>query len=159
MRLLHKISLFVAILLLTTSCSWARLAKLGDQVEVLQIERVELKGFTAIQVVVELRNDSKYEIAMEGATVTLYSDGEKLATLSQVGSAVAAIESKQSIKTLWRIENIDPMAMLSLSSRIAKRDMTGVTIDYSAELSAGKIKRTISAEGVDITKFIAIFAS
>lgn len=149
----------MVVMLATTSCGMAKLLRLSNQVDLIRIEKCELKGLTALQLVAEVRNDSKYDIEMESGVIELLSEGQRVATLIQVGVVKSAATSHESIKSLWKISDVDPFTMMMLSSKIANGSLDGLSVNYSATLSADKISHTISGKEVDIKKLLAIFAS
>ncbi len=158
-HILHRLALVLALILLGTSCGVAKLARLGNQIELIAVEKIELKGLTGLQIKVEIRNDSQHEVAMNGGVITLFMEGQKVATLTQVSEARSLPSTTQSVTSIWKITDVEPLTLLMLSGRLVQRDFSEMTINYSAELSYGKFSRQISGEGVDITKFISIFAS
>ncbi len=153
----HTFLAAITALLLTTSCSLTRLAKLGKQVEVLRVEKVEFKGLTGLVVAVEIRNDSPLDITMNDGVIKLFIDDNSIATLVQVGVAESKSKSTHSIKTTWRIENINPISMFALTSLISQNDYSSLSINYSAELSAGSTKRQVADEGVKLARFMSEF--
>ncbi len=148
--------LFFALLALmfATSCSFT---KLEEQVEIKSLEGVSLKGFTAVELSVVVANDSRYRLMMDRAELELFMGGKPLMQLKQVGESVAEGRTDGVVSSLWRIEGVDPMTMLSQSSRLIKGDFKGVTLNYRARLSAGKLHRSLEGEGVDLEKFMTIF--
>lgn len=154
-RNIRRIALTIAALaIITTSYALLRIARIGDQVKVLNIEKVELKGLTGLLVAVEIDNESPFDITMNNASATLKIDGKKSATLTQVEPHSSVSGRRETISTLWRISNIDPFALMLLSSKILQQDYSAMTIDFSADLTAGSHTKTLTGEDVDISQFV-----
>ncbi len=133
------------------------MGRLEDQIEVKSLEEVSLKGLTAAELSVVVKNDSRYRLKMTGAEVEIFMRGERLMSLEQVGESVAEGRSEGVVKTLWRIGGANPLTMLSYSSRLMKGEFEGMTLNYRAQLSANGIGRKVEGEGVNMKQFMGIF--
>lgn len=150
---IRTIAMAVAFIMVSTS---SIAAKSADQIEVLSIEKIEMKGLTEIQLTFEVRNNSKQDMVMDDCSVTLKLEGDKIATLTQVAEARAEARTTKKIATLWRIENIEGMNVMMLALRVSQNNLEGMSVDISTQLSSGKSKLTIAASDVDITKYAAM---
>ncbi len=152
-----RLLLLGIILLLGLSCAEAMsasMAKLGRQIEVIEIGKIEMKGFTGLQIVVEVKNNSPYDITLSGAKGTLRIGDQRIGDLEQVEVVTTHSAKQESIPTVWRFANVDPMSLLMLGSKVAMSDFSGIVVDYTATLSNGKSSREVSDKDVDISKFI-----
>ncbi len=158
-KLKNIIVCIVALIAMAMSgCMPIQMARLADNVDIIGVEQIELKGLTGLMIDVKVSNNSRLDISMNRASLTIIKGGEAIATLSQVGEATSLARTTESVSTVWRIESVNPLSLLSLSGRILNRDFSGITVDYSADLSAGKISRSISGKDVDLTNLMVIFA-
>ncbi len=130
------------------------MAKFGRQIEVVEIEKVEMKGFTGLQVILLVENRSKLDISLSNAAATLLIGSQPIGRLEQVEPAISHSSKRESIPTLWKFVDIDPMSLLALGSKIAQSDYSDITVDYSAVLSADKISIEVADKGVKVDKFI-----
>ncbi|MFI3248329.1 MAG: hypothetical protein R3Y39_04290 [Rikenellaceae bacterium] len=155
MRLLK--SILVAVLALAV-CSSCGLSKIAQQVEVEGFSKLDLKGMTGLQAAARVTNDSRYDIQMSEAEVTLYHNAKRAVTLTQVGEAISTAETRADVETLWKISGVDPRSISSFVSLLSDRELENMTISYSAKFSVKGLNKRISQENVELQKFMAIFA-
>ncbi len=148
----------VAIIMITTSCGLAKFSDVARNLRFEEISSIQLKGFTGIEIKAAVSNDSSSRISMSDGVVTLYDGDSSIATLTQVGEASIEAESSGEVATIWKIEGIDPMALLRLTSRISRSEYENMSIGYSADLKADNRGKKVSGKRVDIAKILSTFA-
>lgn len=149
-------ALFALIVALSfASCG---VSKIEDQLTFGAVESVELKGLTGLKIGLEFKNDSRYNLALNEGVVKLNSDGRQVASLTQIGEAVACKKSRGVVTSLWRISGLNPIAMLTLVTRIQSGDVEDLRVEYSARISANGLSKRISQEEIDIREFVNKFA-
>ncbi len=152
--------LTLALILLAIGSTMAMMVvmtKVSKQVKVVGIERIELKGMSAILIVVDIDNGSNYDLTMSDASADLMLEGRKIGSIEQVEPITSYSMKRESVRSLWRLQNIDPMTMLLLSGKILQNDFTGLTMDYRSVVQAGKYSHDFVDTDVDISKFLTIF--
>lgn len=157
-RAATKIAIVIVMVMVATSCTYTQLSKASRDMQIVDITKVEIKGMSGLMVEVILRNDSKYMVTMEEATLALSLDGKAAANVSLVKSVESPAMSRERIKLLWRIESVKSAAIFSLGSKLSQRDLSGISIDINASLSTGGKPRTISRKNVDIEKLMTSLA-
>ncbi len=130
------------------------MAKLGRQIEVIEVEKIEMKGFTGLQAILLVENRSKLDISLNNASATLLVGTQPIGRIEQVEPAISHSSKRESIPTLWKFVDIDPMSLFALASKIAQSDYSDLSVDYSAVLSADKISIEVSDKGVKVDKFM-----
>ncbi|MFI3304956.1 MAG: hypothetical protein R3Y68_00410 [Rikenellaceae bacterium] len=157
-----KLLLTLALLLLTlgsTTAMMVVMTKVSKQIKVIGIDRIELKGMSAIQIVVEIDNGSNYDLTMSEASADIMHDGRKIGQLEQVEPITAYAMKRESVKSLWRLKEVDPVTLLLLSGKILQNDFSDLRMNYRSVIQAGKYSHDFVDEDVDISKFLAIFSS
>ncbi|MFI3304195.1 MAG: hypothetical protein SNF68_01775 [Rikenellaceae bacterium] len=155
-----KILLLATLILIAVGSSMAMMvtmSRVSSQVKVLGIDKIEIKGLSGVQITVEIENSSKYDLTMSDAFADLKVNGDKIATMRQVDPATSHSQKRESIVTLWRLDDINPMSLLMLSSQIAKNDFSSLTMDYESVIQAGRYTHNFSDEEVEISKFLTMF--
>lgn len=155
---MNRLVYVVLALMFAVSSAVAKSSDVVKMIEFIKIEKFELKGVEQIDLTAEVKNNSKFDVAMEGGRIELILSGKVVAKLIQNGRIHSAAGEHQSISTSWRIEDVDPFTMLMLTAKISQNDFTGLSANYEATLSAGKNSVTISGKEVEIKELIAIFA-
>ncbi len=155
-RLLLTFS-FVLLAVGSTMAMMVVMSKVSKQVKVMGIEEVELKGFSSIQIVVDIDNGSNYDLEMIDASADIMLEGDKVGTLKQANRIVAKANSRELVKSLWRLENVDPMTLLMLSGKVLASDYSALTMNYQSVVKAGRYTHNFVDEDVDISKFLTIF--
>ncbi len=158
MRVFRAIKRVAFAILLSVALMSCGMSKIEDQVEVGALESISLKGLTALELTFGLKNESKYRLEMSEGVIEVYIEGKHLMQLTQVGESVAEPRSEGSVETMWKIGGVDPLTMLAQSKRLASRDFSGMTVDFSAKVKANGVGKTISGKGVELTEFMTIFA-
>ncbi len=148
----------VAIMIMTTSCGLAKFSDIARNAQFERITSIQLKGMTGIEVRAEVVNGSNSAIAMESGVVKLFDNDKAIATLTQVGSTSIEAKSSGEVRTIWRIEGIDPMALLTLAARLTRSEYEGLSIGYEAELIADKKRKKVSGKRIDVKEILATFA-
>ncbi len=158
MRVMNHIKQLIVSVLICCTISSCGFSRLDEKVELGNLESIELKGLTSLELKFWITNDSRYKLEMNSGELDIFMEGKPIMQLRQIGESVAESKCESVVATRWRISGVDPITMLSYSRRLISKDLTGMSANYSAKLTANGVGRTISGEGVDLTKFMTIFA-
>lgn len=141
-------------MMLATSCGFTKIAKIARKVEIVGLSEIELKGYSALRLAIELHNNSPHPITLSEGRIAINIDGEQVAILVQVGEATATAQSHEIVKSLWRLEQTNFLSMVALAPRLAEQRFDLMTIDLSANLSSGRSSHNITRHNIDISKFV-----
>ncbi len=155
MKIFRQIALTIMIVLLSTSCTLAKFSKFNKQIEVMEVTKVEIKGMSGVQLEVRLRNSTKQQIALDNTQLTIKINGDKVGNLVQVDKVSSPPSSETLISSLWRIESVDAMTLFALAAKISKRDLSGMSVDFSAELTADDLMLPLSGKDIDISNLMS----
>lgn len=159
MRNLGKLfRLFTLMLVASVALTSCGLSTIDEKISLGGLESVELKGLTGLQIEVSVDNKSRYTLELDESVVEVLSAGRQVAKLTQVGSAVIHKKSDKTVKSIWRISGINPIAMLTTFSQIKSGKAEEFTVNYSTRVSTKGINKKFSQNDVDLTKFINTFA-
>lgn len=155
MKSIKRVILALTVALLAASCGVAKIAKSYDQLELLGITDVSMKGLTGVQVTCRVSNSSKYNYVIDSSHAKLMHNGEVIAHLTQVGESVAYAYGTNLTHSTWKIEKMDPINTILLTARAAKMDFSGMTLDAGLTIRVDGSKLKLSRKGIDLDKLMA----
>ena len=149
----------VVVALYLCSCNVSDFSRLATQVKIESISGVELKGMTGIELTLDIRNGAPDDITMNNAVLDLNYEGDKVATLTQVGGVLVEGGSRGAVRTMWRLEGASPVTLLMLAAQISQSDYSGLTIDFTADIEFGRLNRSFTGRGVKLSKIVGVIAN
>lgn len=148
--------LVAALCIVLPSCR--RMAeKTREKIRVEAVERVEPQGFSGIEVVVRVVNDTRYRLLLERASFDLYAGANCVCGAVLAEPAEVARRTTASVATQWRLRIVDPLALYALVRRVRRNDLEQVNVSFSVEGHGGPASVNFSREKMPLSEFLNIF--
>lgn len=139
-----------------TSCRRA-VERARENIRIEEVERIEPHGFTGLDLVLRVRNDTGYTIRLENASFDLfYGSSQAVGALLREPVEVPR-RTVDSFTVRWRIRVSDPLALYALFRRVRQDDLSDLFVSYAVEGRGGPAPINISREKVPLSEFLNTF--
>ncbi len=139
-----------------TSCRRAA-EKARENIRIEEVERVEPRGFTGLDLVLRVRNDTGYKIRLEHVSLDLFVGSSRVVEAVLRESVEVPRHTVGSFAVRWRIRIADPLALYALARRLRKNDLSDIVVSYAVEGRGGPASINISRERVPLSEFLSTF--
>ena len=138
------------------SCRRA-IEKARENIRVEEVEKIERHGMTGIDIVVRVKNDTGYKLALDQAQLDLYYGGREVGSVTLREGVGVDRRSTASVATQWKIRISDPLAMYVLAKKIEQGDLSQVAVSYRVKGKGGPAGIDISRDMVPVSEFLNTF--
>ncbi len=148
--------LLVAAVAMTPSCR-----KMADEarenVKLEAIESIKLRGLSAVDATVRIKNDTDYTLALNSANVTLYYGDDAVARATLSEGVELAGHTTASLHTSWRLKILSPLTLYVVARKALAGDISQMTLSGTVEGRGGPMPVKISREKMPLSEFLDIF--
>lgn len=139
-----------------TSCRRA-VERAGERIRVEGIDRIQLHGLSGADLTLRVRNDNRFGIQLQEASLELWYGGAYVGTISLREGAEVPRRSLGLVVTRWRFRVADPLALYALSRRVAGCRPDGIEVSFRVKGRGGPASVNIREERMPLSDFLRIF--
>lgn len=159
MRRIIYLVLTVACALLFGSCSKERqVEKLREKIRFEGVEQIVPHGMSGVDAVVKVANETRHKITAEEAEMTLNYRGNSVLMLQLREAVELPKRFEGTLEISTRMKVIDPLSAMAVMLRLRGGEFDGMSVSVEAKVKAGPLRKNISIEEMELTKFLSKFA-
>ena len=145
--------------LLLGSCSEERqAAKLREKIRFEGIEQITPHGMSGVEVEVSVVNDTRHNITLEEAQLTLSYNRSKLLMLQLRDEVLLPKRFDGTLKISTRMKVHDPLSAMFVLSRLGSGRLDDMSVTIDAKVKAGPVRKNIFVADMELQKFLSNFA-
>lgn len=152
--LLYALLLFAA--LSAVSCRRS-VEKVARKIRFEGIERVQMQGLTAAEVVARVDNGSAYRLALSAARIDLYYADALVGRLVLLDPVEIERRTAASLQTRWRIQISDPLTLYVLYRKVQSGEFDRIALSFAIEGRGGPAPLRFSREKMPLSEFLTTF--
>ena len=149
-------TLLLAVALTAGSCRRA-VERVQRKIRLEAVEQIERQGVTGARVVVRVKNDSRYNLALSSAELGLYYGNACVGWIVLSEPVALARRTTKPIVTSWRLKISDPLSLYLLARSVKKGDYAQVGISCAVEGRGGPAPVKFSLEKMPLSEFLNTF--
>ena len=145
--------------LLLGSCSEERqAAKLREKIRFEGIEQITPHGMSGVEVEVSVVNDTRHNITLEEAQLTLSYNRSKVLMLQLRDEVMLPKRFDGTLKISTRMKVHDPLSAMFVLSRLGSGRLDDMSVTIDAQVKAGPVRKNIFVADMELQKFLSNFA-
>ena len=145
--------------LLLGSCSEERqAAKLREKIRFEGIEQITPHGMSGVEVEVSVVNDTRHNITLEEAQLTLSYNRSKVLMLQLRDEVLLPKRFDGTLKISTRMKVHDPLSAMFVLSRLGSGRLDDMSVTIDAKVKAGPVRKNIFVADMELQKFLSNFA-
>ena len=145
--------------LLLGSCSEERqAAKLREKIRFEGIEQITPHGMSGVEVEVSVVNDTRHNITLEEAQLTLSYNRSKVLMLQLRDEVMLPKRFDGTLKISTRMKVHDPLSAMFVLSRLGSGRLDDMSVTIDAKVKAGPVRKNIFVADMELQKFLSNFA-
>lgn len=145
--------------LLLGSCSEERqAAKLREKIRFEGIEQITPHGMSGVEVEVSVANDTRHNITLEEAQLTLSYNRSKVLMLQLRDEVMLPKRFDGTLKISTRMKVHDPLSAMFVLSRLGSGRLDDMSVTIDAKVKAGPVRKNIFVADMELQKFLSNFA-
>lgn len=156
MKRLLLYALLLVVALAAGSCR-RTVEKAAQKIRFEGIERVQLQGLTSAEVVVRIDNGSAYRLQLASARVDIFYADAVVGRLILEEPVEIDRRTQASIRTLWRLQIPDPLALFVLYRKVKAGELDRIALSIGIEGRGGPAPLRFSREKMPLSEFLTTF--
>lgn len=154
--------LFLSLLIYLSSCT-KMVDRVADNVRtnvrVESVENISINGFSTVDMVLKVANNSKYKLALDNAALTLFYGGSRVGeVILQEGIDLPkGATTRLSFKFRFKVSN--PLTLLAMTREFKERRLDNMQVSFNVSGKGGGVPVRFSGEMVPLSQFIATFGT
>ncbi len=131
--------------------------KARQNIRVECIERADLRGASGCDIVLQVRNDTRYKLVLASASFDLFYGSACVGTIVLREPVEVPRRGVYSVVTSWKWRIGDPLALYALSRRIGKDDFSNIAVSCAVTGRGGPAPFAFERRQVPLPEFLDIF--
>lgn len=156
---MKKLILYILVLSVALSLGSCRMAaeKARENIRVEAVERLVPQGLTGFELVLRVKNDTGYKLALKKAELDVSFAGSVVGTIRLREGVEVGRRTTGSVETQWQMRVADPLALYVLTRKIKQGDLSQIAVSYDVEGRGGPAKVKISRQMIPLSEFLSTF--
>ena len=159
-KLIYLVVILFAATIAMTSCRSVvenSIENIKEQVSIESIDKVNINGFTSIDLLTSVRNDSRHKLLLKSGELTLYYNKGVIGELTLKAPVELDKRTSKQLLSQWGLSLNNPFSLIAVGNKINKGDINNLFVSFSMSGRFGIYPLNLSEEMVPLSHFLAIF--
>ncbi|MDE7305233.1 MAG: LEA type 2 family protein [Alistipes sp.] len=131
--------------------------KARRNIRVERIEQIEMRGTGGCDIVLEVRNDTRYKLSLNSASFDFFYGSARVVTVALREPVEVPRRGVHRVVTPWKWRIGDPLALYAFSRRLGQDDFSGIAVSCSVAGRGGPVPFLFERERMPLPEFLAAF--
>lgn len=130
-----------------------------ENIRVESIEKIATTDLTNVDIVLKIANNSKYKLALDDATLTLFYGQSRVGDIMLREGVEVPKRATTSVLMQWRLKINNPLTLFAASRELRSRNLDNMYVSFKIAGKGGPAPIDFSEDMMSLSQFLAIFGA